>query len=294
MTKKMEKKNKKVDLPPQSNPVRKFYELLCLMSLQDADYYEVDLDHQERDFKQKLTKKTTDFIKLQAEESLIKPPHKLLLNLVESKYIPDKLNISEYLHSRRIFDIAAEAWVRVRIEVLTLAHMTSEFIYTELMQLTGKELYSLEEIRSYQYFFWNFNYLDGWEDRFRKPFCDFVNADKLLSDFYSESIQLFSGKIELYDLIIKLKIKDEKGILRDAILRNSLRETESNALIAIKNKNAEENILWHRSWNSMKKIIEFKDAGNGGIIIPTYSTFNDGVDRSKNNGRRKKGMKVER
>ena len=83
MSSTVRKKLKKVILIPEANPMRKFYELLWAMSLQEADYYEVDLDYQERDFKQKLTKKTTDFIKLQASESLIKPQRKLLLNLVE-------------------------------------------------------------------------------------------------------------------------------------------------------------------------------------------------------------------
>ena len=113
MTKKMEKK--KVGLPPQSNPMRKFYELLWLMSLQDADYYEVDLDHEEHNYKSKLNKKIADFIKFRANEDLIKPQCKLLMNILESKYIPKKMNISEYFNSKRIFDITSETWVRVSI-----------------------------------------------------------------------------------------------------------------------------------------------------------------------------------
>ena len=285
---------KKGALEPCVNPMRKFYELLWVMGLQNADYYDVDLEEQGSKNKPKLTKKVTDFIKLRANEDLLKPQRKILLGLVGAGYEPEKLNISEFLHSRRIFDIAAEAWVRVRIELLTLAKMPPDFIHTELKHLTGKELYSLEEIRTYIYFFWNFRYLDAWEDEYRKPFCDFIHSDKLLSDFYSESVKLFSGETELYNLLLSLNIKDEKGIFRRAILKNKLRQLESNALNAINDKNVEKTILWQRSWISMKKNIEFKDAGNEGIIIPTYTRFNNSAEATENKGQKKKEKKVER
>ena len=285
---------KKVALEPRANPMRKFYEILWIMCLQNADYYDVNLEEQERDYKPKLTKKVADFIKSRANEDLLKPQRKILLGLVEAGYEPEKLNISEFLHSKRIFDIATETWVRVRIELLTLANMSPDFIHAELKQLTGEELYSLEEIRTYIYFFWNFRYIDGWEDDYRQPFCDFIKSDKFLSEFYSESIKLFSGETELYDLLIRHNIRDEKGIFRRAILKNKLRQLESNALNAINDKNVEETILWQRSWISMQKNIEFKGAGNDGIIIPTFIRFNDRAEATENKDRKKKENKVER
>jgi len=293
MSNKKVRRIKKAALRPCANPMRKFYELLWVMSLQNADYYDVDLEEGNNN-KPKLNKKVTDFIKLRATEDLLKPQRKILLGLVEAGYEPEKLNISEFLHSRRIFDIAAETWVRVRVELLTLAKMPPDFIYAEIKQLAGEESYSIDEIRSYIYFFWNFEYMDGWEDEYRQPFCNFINSDKLLSDFYSESIKLFSGETELYDLLIRLNIKDEKGIFRRAILKHTLRQLESNALNAIKDKNVEDTILWQRSWISMNKIIEFKVAGNDGIIIPTFTRFNDSAEATENKDRKKKDKKVER
>jgi len=294
MTKKMEKKKKKVGLQPQSNPLRKFYELLWLMSLQDADYYEVDLDHEEHNFKPKLNKKIADFIKFRANEDLINPQCKLLLNLVESKYIPKKMNISEYFNSKRIFDIASESWVRVRIEVFTLTGMSPNEIYLELKRLAGEEHYSLEEIRTYIYFFWNFNFRDGWQEGFPKEFCNFLNSDKLLSEFYSESLKLLSGESEPYDLLINLGFSDEKGTLRRGILKKAQRRMESNILKATEDQNAAEAILWERSLLLLSKLIDLPYTGNDGFIIPTFKKFDDRANSSKNSDLKKMKMKIER
>ena len=282
MTKKIEKKNKKVSLAPQANPMRKFYELLWLMSLQDVDYYEVDLDLEENNFKPKLNNKIADFIKLRANEDLIKPHCNLLMDLMESKYIPKNMNISEYFNSKSIFDIASETWVQERIEIFTLSGMPPDVIYTELKRLTGEEVYTLEEIRAYIYFFWNFSYEEGWKDEFREPFCEYLKSDKLLSEFYSSSIKLLSGEVEPYDLLINLGFTDENGHLRRGILQKAQRRIVSNMLKATEDQNAAETILWERSMLLMGKLIDLKYSGNDGFIIPTYKKFNDRAKSSKN------------
>jgi len=294
MTKKMEKKNKKIGLPPQANPLRKLYDLLWLMSLQGADYYEVDLDREEHIFKPKLNKKIANFIKLRANEDLIEPQCKLLMNLIESKYIPKYMNISQYFNSKRIFDIASESWIRVRIEIFTLSGIPPDAIYTELKRFTGEEVFSLEEIRAYIYFFWNFRYDEEWEDEFRKEFCNFLKSDKLLSDFYSESLKLLSGETEPYDLLINLGFTDGKGDLRRGILKKAQRRMESNILKSTEDQNAAEAILWERSLLLLSKLIDLPYTGNDGFIIPTFKKFDDRTNSSKNSDLKKRKIKIER
>jgi len=294
MTKKMEKDNNKVDLPPKANPMKKFFELLWQMSLQGADYYDVDLDQEENNYKSKLNKKIADFIKFRANEDLIKPQCKLLMNLGESKYIPNNLNISEYFNSKRIFDIASETWVHERIEIFTLSGMPPNVIYTEFKRLAGEEIYSLEEIRSYIYFFWNFSYNEGWEDEFRDPFCEFLKSDKLLSEYYSSSIKLLSGEVDPYDLLINLGFSDGKGTLRRGILQKAQRRMESNMLKATEEQNAAETILWERSQLLMGKLIDLPYTGNDGFIIPTFKKFNGRAKSLKILNRKKRKTKFER
>ena len=275
MTTKIEGKGKKIALLPEANPVRKLYEYLLIMALQDTDYYDVDLEHVDVAHKLKLTRKIKDFINLRANEDLIIPQRKLLLSLLEIQYVPKSLNISDYLHAKRIFDIASESWVRVRIEIFSMLGMPHEDIYSELRRLGGKELYSLKEIRTYIYFFWNFSYQDGWEDDFREGFCKYFKSDKLLSEFYSKSLRLLTGEIEPYDLLIELGFSDEKGDFRRGVLNKAQRRMESNMLKASEENNPAEAISWQRSQLMMNKLMSLPYSGNEGVILPIFTKFKD-------------------
>lgn len=273
MTTKAEKQKNKKTLPSQANPLHKVYELLWLMQIQKVDYYDVESFKSDPDSKLKLTEEVSNFILDRARKDFVPQHQKLLDHLVKSGYAPKRLNITQPLHSKRVFDMAALTWLRDRIEIMSMIGLPATSIYTEIKRLTSEELYSLEEVRSYIYFFWNFSYSDGWDDSFRKPLHDFLKADKLLSNFYSEPIKLLSGEVTPLEMLIELGVDDPDGMQSWSSLIDGERRIESHLINAIKKSDADGTLKWESARIRLNKIKDLKKRRKERIVFRNFTPF---------------------
>ena len=273
MTTKAEKQKNKKTLPSQANPLHKVYELLWLMQIQKVDYYDVESFKSDPDSKLKLTEEVSNFILDRARKDFVPQHQKLLDHLVKSGYAPKRLEITQPLHSIRILDMGTLTWLKNRIEIMSMIGLPATSIYTEIKRLTGDELYSLEEVRSYIYFFWNFSYSDGWDDSFGKPLHDYLKADKLLSNFYSKPIKILSGEVTPLEMLIELGVDDPDGIQSWSNLIDGERRIESHLINAIKKSNADGTLKWE---SARIRLNEIKDRNKGSkerIILRNFSPF---------------------
>ena len=253
--------------------MRKLFEYFYLMHQQGVDYFDVDLAQLSSDYKPNLTNKTGDFIKKRARSDLVTSQRKLFLGLLESNHNLKKFDLTQPLHSIRILDMGTLTWLRNRIEIMSMIGLPATSIYTEIKRLTGEELYSLEEVRSYIYFFWNFSYSDGWDDSFRKPLHDYLKADKLLSNFYSKPIKLLSGEVTPLEMLIELGVDDPDGIQSWSSLIDGERRIESHLINAIKKSDADGTLKWESARIRLNKIKDLNKGSKERIVLRNFTPF---------------------
>ena len=269
-------KNKKKTLPTLANPLKKLFELFWILYLSKSGIEDIDIYELEAFENPQFTRSVRDFIR--RETVLLLPPayQKLMTQLLKIKYTPDKLDLDTVIPipSDKVFKIAMNQWIKEMIEVLTLCAWPEEDIYNEIKCSTGIEIYTRDDMRSFVYYFWNFQYSEGWDNSFREPLFKYFLSEPVLSNFYSKSIKIFSGEKTPEEMLIEMDVDDSRGILSNSLLFKTRINIKKNLFLSARKGDAEGVSKWGRADQILDKK-ERVDGERRKIILPSFSSISD-------------------
>jgi len=182
--------------------------------------------------------------------------------------------------SIKVFNVAKYKWIKEMIEVLTLCDWPEEGRYNEVKRSTGIEIYTKDDIRSYVYYFCNFDYSDGWDNSFREPLCKYFLSDPVLSNFYSKSIELLSGEKTPEEMLIDMDVDDSKGILSYSLLFKTRKHVKMNLFLSARRGEAQGVTIWGRADQLLNKK-ETVDGDRIKVILPSFSSISDNGESKK-------------
>ena len=272
----MAAKKKQATLPTLANPLRKLYELFLLIYLSKSDIETIDLYETKLIENTKFTEAAGTFIQKQAKILLTLPHQILLTPMLDLKYTPDKLDLDFTIPipSDKVFNIAKHRWIKEKIEILTLCEWPTEDIYNEVKRSTGVEIFTLDDIKSYRHYFWNFDHSSGWDNSFREPLFKYLLSDAVLSNYYPKAVELLSGKFTTEEMLIEMDVEDTKGILKNSLEFKTLINIKKNLFLSAKVGDAKGVTAWGRADQLLNKK-ESVDGDLKKIILPSFSSISE-------------------
>lgn len=272
----MAAKKKKETLPALAIPVRKLYELFWLIYHSKSNIETIDLYEAKVIENLKFTKAVSTFIMKQSKILLTLPHQKLLMPLLDLKYVPNKLDLDFTIPipSDKVFKISNHKWIKEMIEIFILCEWPEEDIYNEVKRFTGVEIFTQDDIRSYGHYFWNFDHSSGWDNSFREPLFKLFLSDAVLSNYYSKAVELLSGELTPEEILIEMDVDDTKGILRNSLEFKTRINIKKNLFLSSKKGDAQGVTAWGRADQLLNKK-ELIDEGRKKIILPSFSLISD-------------------